>query len=276
MGNNILVTGGAGSIGSELVRQLSENNRVIVFDINETAMFDLVEELQLEGRDVEGKVGDVRDENSLMNYFLGKERPTLIINASALKHVTPCEWDPKEAVMTNVIGTHNLINLAKGFGIPLINISTDKVVNPKSVMGMTKAIAERMVRNAGFVSVRFANVLGSRGSVIPIWQKQADENKPLTITDSRMERYFMSIPQAVKLIIKAINLGDPGDVIVLEMGQPMRIIDLAKEIIEKSGKNLGIREIGARPGESLTEELMSAEEKQKAIKEGDYWIIKDK
>lgn len=270
----ILITGGAGSIGSELVKQLCNDNEIHIFDINETALFDLIEELQLEGKKVYGMLGDVRNYEIMEDYFLKKSYPSYIFHCAALKHVTPCEWNPEEAVKTNVFGTYNIIKLAKKLGSKLINISTDKVVNSKSVMGMTKKIGELLVKNAGYISVRFANVLGSRGSVIPIWQKQVDEGKSLTITHPDMERYFMTIQSAVNLVIKATEIGEPNDIIVLNLGDRIKILDLAKKIIEASGKNIPIKEIGIRPGEELIEKLMTEEELSKAIKKENLWIIR--
>lgn len=260
--SKILVTGGAGSVGSELVRQLHPEHEVEIIDINETAMFDLVEELGIKGR-----VGDIRDSEVLQGKY------DIIYHCGALKHVTPNEQEPIEAVKTNILGTYNVIEFAKKTGTKLINISTDKVVNGESIMGLTKKIAEKMVKNAGFVSVRFGNVMGSRGSVIPIWQKQMDEGKPLTITDKRMERYMMTIPQAVELVIEASKMPQDGRIVILDMGEPINILDLAMGILDRSGAAVGVKEIGIRPGETLSEKLMTEEEKQKAVKEGDFWII---
>ena len=269
----ILVTGAAGSIGSELVRQLVDDNFVCALDSNETELFDLVEELRLDGKNIEYRVGDICNVRTL-EEITSRSFPSLIFHAAARKHVTPSEQNPIEAVDTNIYGLQNIINLAVKRGSRLVNISTDKAVNPTSVMGMTKRIGEIMVKNAGFVSVRFANVLGSRGSVIPIWQKQIDEGKPLTITDPQMERYFMTIPQATGLVLKAAEIGESGDIIVLDMGTPLKLLDIATKIIEASGKNVGIREIGSRPGESLQETLMTDKEELKAKKLDGLWIIK--
>lgn len=270
--NYILVTGGAGSIGSEIVRQLAPNNHVYILDINETGLFDLYEELKQKGYDVYAGIGDIRtfDFHTILHGF-GK--PDYIFHAAALKHVTPSSWNPKEYVETNILGTLRVVEFARLGGIKLINISTDKIINANSIMGATKKVAEIIVKNANFVSVRFGNVLGSRGSVIPIWQKQIDEGLPLTITDSRMERYMMTIPQAVHLVIEAARIGKEWSIMILDMGKPIKILDLAKEIIERSGKQIEIKEIGIRPGETLTEKLMTEEEEQIAVKEGNFWII---
>lgn len=263
----ILCVGGAGSIGSELVRQLSHENTVYVLDINETDMFDLVEELNIQGR-----VGDIRDETMLEEVFYDFV-PDLIFHCAALKHVTPNEHVPIEAVRTNILGTYNVIKMAKRFNARLVNISTDKVVNGESIMGLTKKIAEKMVKQAGYVSVRFGNVLGSRGSVIPIWQKELNENKPLTVTDERMTRYMMTITEAVKLVIKAAEIGKPGQILIMDMKEKVNVLQLAKDILGKSGKDVGIKMIGMRLGETLSEELMNETEKATAIKEGNYWVL---
>ena len=267
----ILVTGGAGSIGNELIRQLVSDT-LYTFDQDETGVFDLVEELKLKGHDINGRVADVRDSKEVDDIF--KEfKPDLVFHCAALKHVTPNESYPLEAIKTNVIGTYNMIEVCRKYGAKLVNISTDKVIHSNSVMGTTKKLAEIMVKNAGFVSVRFGNVLGSRGSVIPIWQQQADSGEPLTITDERMERFFMTIPQAVKLVIDAEKIAKAGQIIILDMGKPIKILDLAKQIIEKSGKNIGLKVIGVRDGETLTEKLMTDEELLKAKKVGNYYVI---
>jgi len=272
--NRIFITGAAGSIGSGLVRQLVDKNRVCCFDNNETELFNLVEELKFNGRTVDWRVGDIRNIKTLQES-IEKFSPNIIFHAAAYKHVTPMEMFPEEAVYTNIIGTLNVVETAIKRDIPkLILISTDKVVNYNSVMGVSKRLCELIVRNAGFISVRFANVLGSRGSVIPIWQKQIDEGEPLTITDPRMERYFMTIEQAVQLVISASVIGEPGDIIVLDMGKPINILDLAKQIIRSVGKNVEIKEVGIRPGEELTENLMTKVEALSAIKKDDFWIIK--
>lgn len=267
--SRIIVFGGAGSIGSELVRQLSKKNFVVIFDIDETRTYDLYEELLQKKHNVEYIIGDIRNEESVKRIIENVE-PHLIFQCAARKHVSPMEKYPIEAVDVNIGGIWNIINNYKG---KLINISTDKVINGESIMGLTKKIAEKMVKNAGGISVRFGNVLGSRGSVIPIWQSQVDRNEPLTITDERMERYMMTIPESVELIIKASKIGKAGQILILDMGKQIRILDLAKEIIIKSGKDIGIKNIGIRPGETLDEKLMTSEEELRAVKKGKYWII---
>ena len=268
----ILITGGAGSIGSELVRQLSINNSVWAIDNNESALFDLVEELKLEGREITPILGDIRDKDVLDDPR--RACPSYIFHAAALKHVSPAETNPIEYIKTNVLGSYNVFTFAKKIGARVINISTDKVVNRTSMMGATKKVAELMAKNLGFINVRFGNVLGSRGSVIPIWQKQINQGKELTITDVKMERFMMSIEEAVSLVIKAAEIGEPGNLLILDMGEPVNILDFAKEIIAKSGREIPIKVIGSRPGEVLTETLMTGEEKERAIKQGNFWIIR--
>jgi FlaA1/EpsC-like NDP-sugar epimerase len=268
-----LVTGGAGSIGSELVRQLAPGNRVVVWDIDETRMFDLVEELRNAGHDIDGYVVDVRDRDAL-THCNPEFRPTVIFHCAARKHVTPMEDTPLEAVSVNIHGTENMIRFTERHNSFLVNISTDKVVNANCVMGATKKVAEIMVRNSGYVSVRFGNVMGSRGSVLPIWQKQLDQNKPLTVTDERMTRFMMTIPDACKLLIKASEVGESGDILIMDMGEKVNLLQLAKDLLNKSGKDVGIKMIGIRPGETLTEELMTEHEQLTAKKDGQFWIIK--
>lgn len=268
----ILITGGAGSIGSELVRQLCIKNKLYIIDQNETGVHDLIEELLLKGHDVDGRVADVRDEDTV-NYIFSQFRPEQVFHCAALKHVSPSEITPIEAIKTNVIGTWNIIDACNFYKAKLINISTDKVIHSNSVMGTTKKLAEIMVKNAGFVSVRFGNVLGSRGSVIPIWQAQADKGEPLTVTHPDMERYFMTIPEACELVIKASKIGEAGQILIMDMGKPIKILNLAQEIIKRSGKDIKIKMIGVRPGETLTEKLMTEEEERKAKKIDKFYII---
>ena len=272
-GKRVYISGGGGSIGSELVRQLAPKNKIFILDYNETATFDLTEELRLKGFNVNCRVGDVRNYETVNDVF-SDFKPDVVFHVAALKHVTPNEQYPIEAINTNILGTYNVLHCAKRYGIKkLINISTDKVIHASSIMGITKKVAEVMTKNAGYISVRFGNVLGSRGSVIPIWQEQVNRGEPLTITHPDMERYFMTIPDACELVIKALDIGKAGQILVLDMGKSIKILDLAKEIIKNSGKDIKIKTIGIRPGETMTEELMTAEEKLKAKKVGKFWII---
>lgn len=269
-GKHILVTGCAGSIGSELTRQLCKDNTVFGLDINETGFFDMVEELGITGR-----VGDVANPDIFVQPPAAPlQHLHYIFHAAARKHVTPMEWNPEEAIHTNIIGTLNVINYAKRLGAKLIFISTDKAVNPQSIMGCSKRMGEIMVKNAGGISVRFGNVLGSQGSVIPIWQRQIDQGRPLTVTDERMERYFMTIEEACSLVIEAAEKGQPGDIVVLDMGKPVRILDIAKKIIAESRKDIPIEFTGMKPGEKLSEALLTPHEEENSIKEGRFTYIR--
>lgn len=274
----ILITGASGSIGSELVRQLAPNNKLMCFDINETALVDLVEEMaQFNGYETYGRIGDVRDISVIREIF-SDFKPQIVFHAAALKHVPINETYPEEAIKTNVNGTLNLIQVTKSWDCvqKFVYISTDKAVSSNSVMGATKRLGEIMVKNQGkgFVAVRFANVLGSRGSVIPIWQKQIEEGNPVTVTHKDMKRYFMSIEEAVSLVIEAGENGKGGEIYILDMGQEINILDLAKKIINESGRNVDIKMIGTRPGETLSEKLMFEEEEKIAEKSGRFYIIK--
>jgi len=265
----ILITGGAGSIGSELVRQLAPENKIFIIDNNETGMFDLCEELQLKDQWVYGRVGDVRDMNTVEDVF-EDFKPEVVIHAAALKHVKPNETYPIEAIMTNVIGTYNVMHTAQRFEVEnFVFISTDKVVNANSVMGQTKKLGETMVRNAGYTAVRFGNVMGSRGSVVPFWESQVKAGDPITITDPRMKRYFMSIPEACSLVIQAMNLGITGKTIILNMGKLKRVVDLANELHPGHPQKI----IGIRPGETLQEKLMTEEEEDLMVKHGDFYVV---
>lgn len=272
----ILITGAAGSIGSELVRQLAPKHKLFLVDINETGVYDTIEEHKQMGHWVHGRVGDVRDEKTVEDVF-SDFKPDWVFHAAAYKHVTPMEWTPIEAIQTNIIGTYNLIKYAKKFGTKkFVYISTDKAVQSSSIMGATKRVSEIIVRNQGdgFVVVRFGNVLGSRGSVIPLWQKAIDEGRPIKVTDPRMERYMMTIDEAVDLVIQAAHIGRGGEIICLEMGKKINVLDLAKKIIADSKTDTPIEIIGARPGEQLTEKLMFEEEEREVIKQGRFLIIK--
>lgn len=276
-GKRILVCGGAGSIGSELVRQLSLKNKVFILDQNETATFDLREELKKQGRWVHSRTGDIRDQNVLADVF-EDFKPQYVFQAAALKHVTPNEEYPLEAIQTNILGTYNVMAEAKRWECleKFIFISTDKVVNAHCVMGITKLCAESIIRRGGskFVAVRFGNVMGSRGSVIPIWQKQIDAGKNLTITDERMTRYMMTIPEAVNLVIEAGERGKNGEVWILDMGKQINILELATEILKRGGSKQGLDIVGMREGETLDEKLMTLEEEKRAEKIDNFWIIK--
>lgn len=275
-GKRIIVFGGAGSIGSGLVRLLSENNKIFIFDNNESSTYTLREELRQKGHWVHSRTGDIRNEKSVFDVF-SDFKPQIVFHAAAVKHVTPNEEYPEEAVYTNVIGTMNLIKEAKNWECleKFVFISTDKVVNASCIMGITKLCAEGLVKRAGdkFVSVRFGNVMASRGSVLEIWQRQFDAQEPITITDPTMTRYLMTIPEACNLVIQAAERGKDGEVWIMDMGKKVNILELAEKIIEASGEKKEIKTVGIRPGEVLTERLMTTDEESSAQKHANFWII---
>jgi FlaA1/EpsC-like NDP-sugar epimerase len=263
-GKSVLVTGAAGSIGSELCRQVLGHrpSRLVALDCAETPLHDLL--LELRAGSVCPELGDVTDFSRIRTVFEA-HRPQLIFHAAALKHVPVCEASPREAVRVNVGGTRNVAEAAlraraEYFGL----VSTDKAVNPSSVMGATKRAAELVIqrRNGGatrFIAVRFGNVLGSNGSVLKIFRAQLARGGPLTVTHPEMRRYFMTIPEAVQLVLQAALLGQGGEVFELDMGSPVRIVDLAEDLIRLSGmvpgRDVRIEFTGVRPGEKLFEEL---------------------
>lgn len=273
----ILITGGAGSIGSELVRQLAPNNKVFILDQNETETFDLRTEMKDLGYWVHSRTGDIRDVNTINDIF-EDFKPQYVFHAAALKHVTPNEEYPLEAIQTNILGTYNVMAEAKRWECleKFVFISTDKVVNAHCIMGITKLCAEGLIRRGGekFVAVRFGNVVGSRGSVIPIWQRQINAGKKLTVTDEKMKRYMMTIPEAVKLVIEAGERGKNGEVFILDMGEQVNILDLALQVLGKAGKEKEVDLIGIREGETLEEKLMTLEEEKSAIKSNNFYIIR--
>ncbi|MDP4109026.1 MAG: nucleoside-diphosphate sugar epimerase/dehydratase [Bacillota bacterium] len=266
-GKTVLVTGGAGSIGSELCRQALKNGcrKLIIFDIHENGLFNINEELKGSylGQ-YELVLGSVREKNHLFNAF-EEYRPQIVFHAAAHKHVPLSEINPFEAAKNNIIGTKNVIDACKKYtASKLILISTDKAVNPTNVMGATKRIAEMMIQcnssaETEMVSVRFGNVLGSSGSVVPIFEKQIALGGPVTITHPEMKRYFMTIPEAVSLVQTAAALASGGEIFVLDMGEPVKILDLAKDLIRLFGlepyRDIEIKITGLRPGEKLFEEL---------------------
>jgi len=275
-GHTILVTGGGGSIGSELCRQIIafKPKRLIVFDIYENNAYDLQNELLQQGLNsthLEVIIGSVRDPVKL-RAVIAKFAPDIIFHAAAHKHVPLMETSPEEAVKNNVFGTLNVALLAKEFNVKkFILISTDKAVNPTNVMGATKRICEMIIQSLSqetsgteFAAVRFGNVLGSNGSVVPLFKRQLESGGPLTVTHEEIIRYFMTIPEAARLILQAMSFASGGEIFVLDMGEPIKIMDLAKNFIKLSGLELGrdidIKITGLRPGEKLYEELLMDEE----------------
>jgi len=273
-GKAVLVTGAAGSIGSELCRQVLRFGaaRLIALDFNETGLFDLRAELdwRFPNRKIEVVIADVRDRSRIAAVLSGTA-PDVVYHAAAYKHVPLMEAFPSEAVRTNVFGTRNVLEEASRAGsATFVLISTDKAVNPTSVMGATKRLAEMLVRSRaeGFsmrcLAVRFGNVLGSRGSVLQTFLDQIEARRPITITDPSMRRYFMLTSEAVQLVLQASVIGRGGEVFVLDMGEPVRIVELAEELIRFYGlepeKDVPIVYTGIRPGEKLFEELLTAEE----------------
>jgi FlaA1/EpsC-like NDP-sugar epimerase len=270
----VLVTGGGGSIGSELVRILAtlHPRKIIIFDIYENNAYDLSMELIHQygsSLDFTVEIGSVRDRDRLDDLF-SRYKPEIIFHAAAHKHVPLMEYNPEEAVKNNVLGTYNTADMAEKYGAEkFVLISTDKAVNPTSIMGATKRICEHIVScrtdgKTAFCSVRFGNVLGSAGSVVPLFMRQISAGGPITLTDKRIVRYFMSIREAAELLLETGAMAKRGEIFVLDMGEPIRIFDLAKEMIEKyalSGEKIEIREIGLRPGEKLYEELLVNPEK---------------
>ncbi|MCC5940057.1 MAG: polysaccharide biosynthesis protein [Balneolaceae bacterium] len=272
----VLVTGAGGSIGSEIVRQLTRFNpaNVVLLGRGENSIHQLLNEIEYNYKNLEYsiRIGDVRDYSSMERLML-EFHPDVIFHAAAHKHVPLMEVNPDQAVLNNVQGTRNLVNLAVKYGVShFVNISTDKAVNPTSVMGVTKRISEQIVQwgatqaknNEIFVSVRFGNVLGSRGSVIPKFKEQIKRGGPVSITHPDMIRYFMTIPEASQLVLQAGALDLNGSVYVLDMGDPVNIEKMARDLISLSGlepdKDIRIEYTGMRPGEKLYEELLTAEE----------------
>ena len=270
----IMVTGGGGSIGSELCRQLVSHKpkQLIIFDIYENNAYDIQQELKINYPDanVVTLIGSIRNVSRLESVF-AQYKPDIVYHAAAHKHVTLMEVSPDEAVKNNVVGTWNVARMADKYGVKkFVMISTDKAVNPTNVMGATKRICEMIVQTyneiskTDFVAVRFGNVLGSNGSVIPLFKRQIEAGGPVTVTDPNIIRYFMTIPEAVSLVLQAGAYAKGGEIFILDMGEPVKIDDLAKNLIRLSGYTLGvdmeIKYTGLRPGEKLYEELLMKEE----------------
>ncbi|MEJ6615408.1 MAG: nucleoside-diphosphate sugar epimerase/dehydratase [Crocinitomicaceae bacterium] len=270
----ILISGAAGSIGSGLVRQLAGYNpvKLIMLDQAESPLYDIHNELKddFPNVDFEVVIGDIRNFERMKNLF-EKFKPTYVFHAAAYKHVPLMEDNPSEAILTNVFGTRNLVDLAVSNKVDkFVMISTDKAVNPTNVMGASKRIAEIYAQRVNstsetkFITTRFGNVLGSNGSVIPLFQRQIDQGGPITVTDERITRFFMTIPEACQLVLEAGSMGIGGEIFVFDMGKSVKIVDLAKKMIQLSGleleKDIQIKFTGLRPGEKLYEELLAKEE----------------
>jgi FlaA1/EpsC-like NDP-sugar epimerase len=270
----VLITGAGGSIGSELCRQIARlaPARIVLLGHGENSIFDILEELTRDYGDIEciPTIADIRDGRRVMEVFQ-QYRPRTVFHAAAHKHVPLMEHNVVEAVTNNVIGTRNVVAGAVESGVEhFVLISTDKAVRPTSVMGATKRVAEQIVQHAAmkhgrkFVSVRFGNVLGSRGSVVPTFMRQIRAGGPVTVTHPEMRRFFMTIPEAVQLVLQAGALGHGGEVFALDMGEPVRLVDLATDLIRLSGLEVGtdvkIKFTGVRPGEKLYEEMFFAGE----------------
>ena len=263
----VFVTGGGGSIGSELINQIAKYNpkKIINIEINENASY--LMELELKRKypylDYKTEIASVRDLDKLAMLF-DKYKPDILFHAAAHKHVPLMENNPEEAIKNNIFGTKNVAECCLKYKLEsVVLISTDKAVNPTNVMGATKRVCEMIFQkysekdsNTKFMAVRFGNVLGSNGSVIPIFSKLIEEGKNLTLTHKDIIRYFMTIPEAAQLVIEAATIGKGGEILILDMGEPVKIYDLAKNMIKLSGSNVGIDIVGLRPGEKLFEELL--------------------
>lgn len=282
----ILVTGGTGSIGSEIVRQLLKYypQKIRVYSRDETKQFYMQDELETSlknKRILRLLIGDVRDKERLERAM---EDVDIVFHTAALKHVPYCERNPFEAVKTNVMGAQNIIDCAlKQKVAKVVAISSDKAVYPNTLMGVTKLLMERMVTSAynysgmaktKFCVVRFGNVLESRGSVIPLWKKQIEEGKPVTVTDKNMKRFFMSIPEAVNLVFSAASLMKGGETFILKMKE-RDIYEMAQETIKKygKGKKIKIKITGPREREKYTEKLFTDEEEKSLINAGPFYIL---
>lgn len=273
----VLVTGGAGSIGSEIIRQISnyQTRKIIILDQAETPLYQIESEIraQFPEKEIDCVIADVSEYKKL-EFLFNKFKPEVIYHAAAYKHVPLMENNPSEAIFTNVLGSKNLADLSMKYNVEkFVMVSTDKAVNPSNVMGASKRIAEMYVQSlffkhksdtkitTNFITTRFGNVLGSNGSVVPLFKKQIQEGGPLTITHPDIIRYFMTIPEACQLVLEAGAMGNGGEIFIFDMGKAVKIIDLATKIIKLAGyepyKDIDIKTIGLRPGEKLYEELLS-------------------
>ncbi len=281
-GRRVLVTGAGGSIGSEIARQVASlgPSHLLLLDHDETHLHDVSAELG-PPVEVELVLADVRDRERILAVF-ARHRPWVVFHAAAHKHVTFLEASPEEALATNVLGTANVADASVATGVEhFVMISTDKAVHPASVMGASKLFAERIVRTlngagCAFSSVRFGNVLGSRGSVIPTFLRQIAAGGPVTVTDPAMTRYFMSVGEAVELVLQAAALSSGGEVFTLDMGEPVNILELARRVIRLSGRvperDVRIQIVGARPGEKLVEEVVDPDEHPQLTAHPSIWV----
>ncbi|MBP3660435.1 MAG: polysaccharide biosynthesis protein, partial [Oscillospiraceae bacterium] len=273
-GKVVMVTGGGGSIGSELCRQIAKSNpkQLIIFDIYENNAYDIQMELQRAYPELNlvTLIGSVRN-TARVDYVLDTYRPELVFHAAAHKHVPLMEDSPNEAIKNNVFGTYKMAKAAAAHGVKrFVLISTDKAVNPTNIMGASKRLCEMVVQmmnresDTEFVAVRFGNVLGSNGSVIPLFKKQIEAGGPVTVTHPDIIRYFMTIPEAVSLVLQAGYYAKGGEIFVLDMGEPVKIDDMARNLIRLSGfepdVDIKVEYTGLRPGEKLYEELLMKEE----------------
>lgn len=287
-GETLLVTGGGGSIGSEICRQITKFNpeKLVIVGHGENSVFDIEQELRTDypGLHIATEILDIKDKEKVKIVF-EKYKPGVVFHAAAHKHVPLMERNPEEALKNNVVGTYNLAETADTFKVKtFVLISTDKAVNPTSIMGATKRVAEMAIQSLDkrsdtrFVAVRFGNVLGSRGSVIPTFKKQIARGGPVTVTHPDMVRFFMTIPEAAQLVIQAGAMAKGGEIFILDMGQPVKILDLARDLIKLSGfepdVDIPIRFTGIRPGEKLYEELLTAEEGTSATKHKRIFVAK--
>lgn len=274
-GKTVLVTGGGGSIGSELCRQIADYQPklLVIFDIYENNAYEVQQDLLWRHPELNLKVliGSVRN-TKRMDWIFQTYHPDLVYHAAAHKHVPLMEESPNEAIKNNSIGTYKTALMAAEYGVKkFVQISTDKAVNPTNIMGASKRLCEMIIQcmnrqypNTDFVAVRFGNVLGSNGSVIPLFKRQIEEGGPVTVTDPKISRYFMTIPEAVALVLQAGAYATGGEIFVLDMGEPVKILDLAEKLIKLSGytpgEDIKIKFIGLRPGEKMTEEMLMTEE----------------
>lgn len=287
-GETVLVTGAGGSIGSEICRQIARFNpgKLILLGHGENSIFDIEQELRGDHPGIEyiTEILDIKDREKVFLVF-NRYKPGVVFHAAAHKHVPLMERNPDEALKNNVVGTQNLAEAADEVKVKtFVAISTDKAVNPTSVMGATKRTAEMLIQSLDlrsqtkFVAVRFGNVLGSRGSVIPTFKRQIAQGGPVTVTHPDMVRYFMTIPEASQLVIQAGAMGQGGEIFILDMGKPVKIVDLAKDLIRLSGfepdVDIKIQFTGIRPGEKLFEELLTAEEGVTSTKHSRIFVAK--